>query len=94
MKDRYIPVSCDFHDEMIALATRKEPVKIFVFNEEGTLDGLSGIIEDVYTHNGEEFILIENNKPVRLDKIITWNGKPGPDYDRLEKMDHDCHECK
>jgi Rho-binding antiterminator len=93
MGDKYIPVSCDFHDEMIVLATYKKPVKLFVFNEEGTLDGLTGIIEDVYTRNGEEFLLINNN-PVRLDKIITWNGKPGPDYGRLEEMDQDCHECK
>jgi Rho-binding antiterminator len=94
MRDKYIPVSCDFHDELTTLATLSEPVKIFVFNEEGTLDSITGIIEDVYTRNGEEFLLVNNNKPVRLDKIITLNGKPGPDYDRLEKMDQDCHECK
>ena len=94
MTDKYIPVSCEFHDELTTLATRREPVKIFVFNEKGTLDAISGNIEDIYTRNGEEFLLVKNNKQVRLDKIITLNGKPGPDYDRLEKMDHDCHECK
>ncbi|MBR9999057.1 MAG: hypothetical protein KFF73_08805 [Cyclobacteriaceae bacterium] len=94
MKDQYIPVSCDFHDELILLANRKETVKIFVFNDKGTLDSLSGVVEDVYTKNGEEFLRVEKNMPIRLDKIITFNGKPGPDYDSLEKMDQDCHECK
>lgn len=94
MKDAYLPVSCDFHDEFLALATRKEKVKVYIFNSRGTLDGFSGIITDVFTKNREEFLKIDNYPPIRLDKIITYNGKPGPDYARLEEMDHHCHECK
>ena len=94
MKDSYLPVSCDFHDELLGLATKKERIKVYIFNEKGTLDEISGIIKDVYTKMGEEFLLIESQSPIRLDKIVTYNGKPGPNYDRLEEMDHDCHECK
>ena len=94
MTDKYIPVSCDFHDEMLSMATKKEAIKIHVFNDEGTLDSFSGTVMDVYTKDGEEFLVIGNSDPVRLDKIIVYNGKPGPDYERLERMDLDCHECK
>ena len=94
MTDKYMPVSYDFHHELLSMATQKEAIKIHVFNAEGTLDSFSGTVKDVYTQNGEEFLLIGNNDPVRLDKIIVYNGKPGPDYDRLERMDLDCHECK
>ncbi len=94
MKTPYRPVSCDFHDELLALVTRKEKVKVVIFNNKGTLDSISGLIVDVYTKNGEEFLQIENQKPIRLDKIITYNGKPGPSFEIYEDMGNFCHDCK
>ena len=94
MNKSYLPVSCDFHDELLLLATKKETVKIVVFNKEETLDSLEGVIKDVYTSNKEEFVQIGEHPPVRLDRIITYNGKPGPDFDDYESRGDFCHECK
>jgi len=94
MKTPYLPVSCDFHDELLALASRKEKVKVFIFNKKGTLDSISGLIIDVFTKNREEFLQIDTFTPIRLDKIITYNGKPGPSYEIYQSMGDFCHDCK
>jgi Rho-binding antiterminator len=94
MKTSYRPVSCDFYDELLDLATRKENIKIVVFNSNDTLDSFYGVIHDVYTKNGEEFISIGDFSPVRLDRIITYNGKPGPNFSEYESRGDLCHECK
>lgn len=94
MDKTYLPVSCDFHDELLDLATRKTKVKITMFNTQETLDTQEGIIKNVFTKDKEEFLVIDEYPPVRLDRIVTCNGKPGPDFDRYESFGYLCHECK
>jgi transcriptional antiterminator Rof (Rho-off) len=44
MKDSYLPVSCDFYDELLAIATKKKKVKVYIFNRKGSLNEISGEI--------------------------------------------------
>jgi transcriptional antiterminator Rof (Rho-off) len=60
----YIPVSCDFYDELTNAILKKNYVKLITEDEE-----IVGLLQDVYTKNKEEFCII-NDQAIRLDRII------------------------
>jgi Rho-binding antiterminator len=69
----YQPVSCDYHDELEAAAMHKTPIEL-EFELEGVPQRESGVIADVYTANGAEFVRFETNGAaieIRLDQIIS-----------------------
>jgi Rho-binding antiterminator len=78
MKDKYQPISCDFHELLLAHATLKQHVDIVYVNEK-IEETTSGVIIDVYTKKGEEFLVLDNKKTIRLDFIISVNGEKLPD---------------
>jgi Rho-binding antiterminator len=72
----YIPIDCSRHDELLALATLRRPCALqAAFPDGGTVD-LAGVIEDVYTETGAEYLRLRDGPTVRLDQIHTLNGRP------------------
>ena len=71
----YIPVDCIFHDRLLHWATRKEMVEALVA-ENGVEHAVSGIIEDVWTESGAEFLRFAGGPTFRLDLILSVNGHP------------------
>jgi hypothetical protein len=69
MDQPYIPIDCERHDELLALATLRRPC---------TLDNLAGVIEDVYADTGVEYLRLRGGPTVRLDWIRALNGRPFP----------------
>ena len=72
-KERYEPVTCDYHDELEAAAMHKKAVDL-EFDLEGVTQHERGTIADVYTSNGSEFIkFVSEPGPleIRLDQIIS-----------------------
>ena len=78
MKHKYQPISCDFHELLLAHATLKQHVEI-VYLYQNIEKRTSGIIIDVYTKKGEEFLLLDNETMIRLDFLISVNGDKLPD---------------
>jgi Rho-binding antiterminator len=69
----YRPISCDYHDELEAAAMHKECVEL-EFDLEGVTQRERGVVDDVYTAGGAEFVRFrtENNAlEIRLDHIIS-----------------------
>ncbi len=75
----YKLVGCSFHDELEALATLRQQCQIIYQTENGDIVELDGQIIDVYTANREEFVAefikLKNGNEVRLDRLISVNGK-------------------
>lgn len=71
----YIPVDCNFHDRLLHWATKKERV-VAVVLDEGIEAESRGIIEDVWTESGAEFLRFDNGRTIRLDSIVSVNGYP------------------
>ena len=72
-EDRYEPVSCDYHDQLEAAAMHRKQVEL-EFDLDGATQTERGVVEDVYTTNGAEFIRFSSGDgplEIRLDHIIS-----------------------
>jgi len=79
MKEKYIPINCDFYDEIEILAMRKNKCKIVYRDKEDKVQTLVDvIINDVYAKNKEEFLIINNELKIRLDQLISIDDKMVP----------------
>ncbi|NBC83349.1 MAG: hypothetical protein GVY19_08190 [Bacteroidetes bacterium] len=95
MNTKYHPVDCEFHDQLEALATQKNTIKINFWVKQGQYAQLNGKIKDVYaTEKKEEYILLHTGHTIRLDHIITIDGKPGPGMDEYEDFANACLDCR
>ncbi len=78
---KYKPISCDFYDELELLAMRKTPCQIlFRKDAQGELQTIQGTINDLYTRNKEEFLLLSDSTEIRLDQLVSVNGKALKNY--------------
>lgn len=72
--DKYVPISCEFHDRLEAWATTRAECTIEFVTVAGTRESQNSIIEDVFACDGKEFILLTNGDRIRLDRIESVNG--------------------
>lgn len=72
----YQPIDCDSHDELEALATLRQPCDLIYRDSAGREVLTRDVIEDLYTQNHEEFLKLRNRQMIRLDAIISVNGRP------------------
>jgi Rho-binding antiterminator len=71
--DKYIPVDCDFHDELEALATLRQTCRIVYRHASDELVAIEGRIVDIYAANQADFLKLNDGTEIRLDKIISVN---------------------
>ena len=72
-EERYEPVSCDYHDQLEEAAMHKKRVEL-EFDLDGVTQREHGLIADVYTSDGAEFVKFEAPEgqiDIRLDHIIS-----------------------
>ena len=79
MKEKYIPISCDFYDELELWAIRKTNCKFVYLNEANERQTIEGVIENLFAKEKVEFLLLENGFQLRLDRLVSVNDKPLPD---------------
>lgn len=72
MGDIYKTVSCQFYDELEALAVKEIKSKILYMDNENE-KSVEDIIIDFKTKNKEEFLILSDGTQIRLDKIIKIN---------------------
>lgn len=76
MDQPYIPIDCSRHDELLALATLRTPCSLEVAAPHGAPVVLAGVIADVYTEAGAEYLRLRDGSIVRLDHIRALDGEP------------------
>jgi Rho-binding antiterminator len=77
-EEPYEPVSCDYHDELEAAAMHKRDVEL-EFDLTGVTQHETGVIADVYTSDGAEFVKFVGAAgavDIRLDHIISIKDAP------------------
>lgn len=72
----YQPIDCNYYDELVLLAMRKKKIAIVYRISDSKITTIETVIRDIYTKEKEEFILTESGLPIRLDKLISVDGKP------------------
>lgn len=66
----YVPIRCDFHEELQVRAMRRCRCTIAHRSESGQEVCVRDLIQDVYARNGEEFVRLGNGDEIRLDRLI------------------------
>jgi Rho-binding antiterminator len=72
----YQSVSCSFFDELEALATLRRICTIRYRTETGEAVSIESQIIDLYTVNKSEFLKLKDGTEIRLDRLISVDGKP------------------
>lgn len=75
MPEPYVPISCDVHDQLLALASLRKECEITVLAE-GKSGQIRGTIMDVYSRAGAEYLQMKDGSVFRLDQIEALNGRP------------------
>ena len=79
MEQNYTPVSCDFYDELEALATTRKTCDIIFINNESRSQVRAGIA-DLYTRDKVEYLKTNAGLEIRLDKLVEVEGKIASNY--------------
>ena len=70
---KYTPISCELYDELELAALRKTAVTLAL--ADGVIDHV--IIKNLETRKDDgEYMITESGLEIRLDEIISFNGKP------------------
>ena len=78
--EEYIPINCDFYDELEALATMKRTCQISFRHENGAVSTTKGVIFDLYIRNKIEYLTLDTGLEIRLDKLLEVDGKQPKNY--------------
>ncbi|MET0328159.1 MAG: hypothetical protein ABW163_05260 [Luteimonas sp.] len=78
--DTYRPISCDFHDLLEASATERRTARLEIRDADGALRQLSARITDIDTHADGEYARLDRGDEIRLDRIVSIDGKRLADY--------------
>jgi Rho-binding antiterminator len=66
----YQPIDCNFYDILEATATKRKTVAIVILENETEQIYHSKII-DLYAKDSVEYMVMENDKVIRLDQIVS-----------------------
>ncbi|MDD4109604.1 MAG: hypothetical protein PHH93_12880 [Prolixibacteraceae bacterium] len=94
MENQFIPVDPDFYDKIKELKKKNILIQVHFFGFENELKRVKGVIKGIIINNKrEEFLEFDSGDNVRLDRIITLDGKPGPAFDEYDGYALACLEC-
>ena len=94
MKPTYLPIDPDFFD-MFEKEIKKDSIRIVYFGHGTNLEEANGKAKAIINKNGNEyFIKYLSGQEVRVDRIIVYNGKPGPAFAEYDAYALACLSCK
>lgn len=94
MNPLYLPIDPDFFD-LFEKEIKKDSIKVVYFGKGTKLEEVNGKVETIIKKKGNEYFMkFENSNEVRVDRIIVYNGKPGPAFDEYDAYALECLSCK
>ena len=90
----YTPVQYVFREIIAEEIEKATSGRIFYFGTEELISSLDGTIKSLTEINGKGlFIELISGQEIRIDRIITLFGKPGPAYDEYDAYSNVCLSC-
>lgn len=74
MDKLYTPIACELYAELELLTMHRERCQI-VYRADGRPTIITGIIHDLFTRRGEEFLVLYDGTQIRLDALMRVNGR-------------------
>lgn len=75
--DRYVPIDCNVHDQLLERATLRRPTTVEFHDEGQGRSVVQDVIVDVFSREGAEYMRLGSGKEIRLDKIVSFGDEPG-----------------
>lgn len=75
----YTPINCNYYDKLEAYATLKTTLTIVYIEDAKTCKIHNTRIVTLFAKNHEEFLVLDNEQIIRLDKLVSINGETIPD---------------
>lgn len=92
-KDKYLPVDPDFEAEVVKKCHEGKIGKIHFYNKINQINQKEGKAEELFKSGYEKYLQLGTDR-IRLDKIITLFGMPGPAYSIYERYLNSCLTCE
>lgn len=90
----YTPVQYVFREVIDEEIAKKTKGKIFYFDENDVFESTEGQITKVVEISGKGiFLILEPDKHIRIDRIITLFGKPAAAFDEYDAYANQCLSC-
>src|SRR5690606_37179452 len=90
----YAPVPYDCREVIQEEIEKQSKGKVFFFDDSNAVNSVEGTLIRLAEIAGEgEFIYLEPEARVRIDRIITLFGKPGAAYDEYDAYANQCLAC-
>ena len=93
MNTDYSPVDPDFEETIQKELHKNQQTRIHYFNETNDWEMENGTAEKLVREGQAEFLQLQSGVRIRIDRIITINGKPGPKYEEFEAYGNICLDC-
>ncbi len=90
----YTPIDPDFYDIISNLAKNNSMFRVIYFHPDQTLGEVQGEYSLIEKRDDGEYMILKGQNRVRIDRIITFNGKPGPAYDEYNAYADACLSCQ
>ncbi|MCB1178508.1 MAG: hypothetical protein KDK36_13060 [Leptospiraceae bacterium] len=75
--DDYKPIDCEFYDELESSSTIFSKSNIFYCSGKDKIH-VEGKIVNIFIDHGVEYLKLNNGLEIRLDEIISIDGKQNP----------------
>jgi hypothetical protein len=93
MKTQFSPIHPDYYD-MFSEEQEKKYSKVFYFGTGSDVEEAKGKITGLVKRDAfDEYLAFDSGDEVRVDRIITVNGRPGPAYDEYDAYALACLNC-
>lgn len=89
----YTPVDFVYREAIADAIAQRIQGRIFYFDDENRLESADGMIEKLEENKSGWWIELNTRHRIRLHRIITLFGKPGPAYDEYDAYSIRCGEC-
>jgi hypothetical protein len=89
----FSPVAYVYREMIAETIAGGKSGKIFFFNAEDKVDAVEGQIQDVIENPQGMFVRVKPDFTLRIDRIITVFGKPGPAFDEYDSFANQCLSC-
>lgn len=89
----YLPVPFDFREIIEEQKQSGMNGLIHYFTGVREIESARGAIVKISKNEKGEFLHLNGGDTIRLDKIITLYGKPGPSYDEYDAFANACFSC-
>ena len=94
MKTLYLPIDPDFY-ELFEKEKENDSTKVVYFGEGTNLEEVNSKINKIISNDRNAYFMkFENGEKVRVDRIIVFNGKPGPAFDEYQTFANECLSCR